>query len=198
MADTAVKKYNKVIYGGKVLIDLTADTVTAAQLAKGVTAHDKTGTIITGTNTKDSDTSADTAAASEVLKGKTAHVKGALVTGTMPNNGAVAGTIATVAGAYTVPQGYHDGSGKVTIDATEQAKLVAKNIRQGVTILGVTGTMSTTEGLKAQSKTATPSTAKQTVLPDKDYNALSQVTINPIPYTETDNEQGGITVTIAA
>lgn len=198
MADTQVKNYNKVIYGGKVLIDLTADTVTAAQLAKGATAHDKTGAIITGTSTKDSDTSADTAAASEILKGKTAHVKGALVTGAMPNNGAVAGKITTVAGAYTVPQGYHDGSGKVTIDATEQAKLVAKNIRQGVTILGVLGTMSTTEGLKAQSKTATPSTSKQTILPDKDYNALSQVTINAIPYVETDNEQGGITVTIAA
>ena len=196
MADTQVKNYNKVIYGGKVLIDLTADTVTAAQLAKGVTAHDKTGAIITGTSTKDSDTSADTAAASEILKGKTAHVKGALVTGIMPNNGAVAGNITTV--AYTVPQGYHDGSGKVTIDATEQAKLVAKNIRQGVTILGVTGAMSTTEGLKAQSKTVTPSTSKQTILPDKDYNALSQVTVNAIPYVETDNEQGGITVTIAA
>jgi hypothetical protein len=37
----------------------------------------------------------------------------------MPNRGAVAGTISTVAGEYTVPQGYHDGSGKVAIAATE-------------------------------------------------------------------------------
>ena len=40
---------NKVIANGKVLIDLTGDTVTAGSLKKGVTAHDKTGEIITGT-----------------------------------------------------------------------------------------------------------------------------------------------------
>lgn len=191
------KKYNKVIYGGKVLIDLTGDTVTPADLAKGIIAHDKSGTEITGTSTKDSDTSADTAAASEILRGKTAHVKGKLVTGSMPNNGAVSGSIDTVAGQYTIPQGYHDGSGKVSISTAEQAKLVAKNIRQGVVVLGITGTMSTTEGLKAQAKTATPKTTKQTIIPDETYNALSQVEIAAIPYTETDNDAGGLTVAIA-
>ena len=196
MAEGA-RKYNKVIYGGKVLIDLTGDTVTPADLAKGVIAHDKSGAEITGTSTKDSDTSADTAAASEILNGKTAHVKGKLVTGSMTNNGAVSGTINTVAGQYTIPQGYHDGSGKVAIAAAEQAKLVAKNIRQGVIVLGVTGTMSTTEGLKAQAKTATPKTTKQTIIPDETYNALSQVEIAAIPYTETDNDAGGLTVAIA-
>ena len=196
MAEGA-KKYNKVIYGGKVLIDLTGDTVTPADLARGVTAHDKSGAEITGTSTKDSDTSADTAAASEILRGKTAHVKGKLVTGSMPNNGAVSGSINTVAGQYTIPQGYHDGSGKVSISAAEQAKLVAKNIRQGVVVLGITGTMSTTEGLKAQAKTATPKTTKQTIIPDETYNALSQVEIAAIPYTETDNDAGGLTVAIA-
>lgn len=196
MAESA-KKYNKVIYGGKVLIDLTGDTITPSDLAKGVIAHDKSGAEITGTSTKDSDTSSDTAAASEILRGKTAHVKGKLVTGTMPNNGAVSGSINTVAGQYTIPQGYHDGSGKVSISAAEQAKLVPKNIRQGVVVLGITGTMSTTEGLKAQAKTATPKTTKQTIIPDETYNALSQVTVNPIPYVETDNDAGGVTVTIA-
>lgn len=191
------KKYNKIIYGGKVLIDLTGDTVTPADLAKGVIAHDKSGAEITGTSTKDSDTSADTAAASEILRGKTAHVKGKLVTGSMPNNGAVSGSIDTVAGQYTIPQGYHDGSGKVSISTAEQAKLVAKNIRQGVVVLGITGTMSTTEGLKAQAKTATPKTTKQTIIPDETYNALSQVEIAAIPYTETDNDAGGLTVAIA-
>lgn len=196
MADT--KLYNKVIYGGKVLIDLTADTVTASDIKKGVTAHDKSGATITGTSTLDSDTSGDTVAVAEILSGKTAHARGTLLTGTMPNNGAVKGTISTVAGTYTIPLGYHDGSGTVAIDAAEQAKLVAANIRQGVTILGVEGTMSGTEDANAQSKTVTPSISAQTITPDVDdgYNYLSQVTVNAIPYTESENSAGGITVTI--
>lgn len=71
MAD--VKYKNKVVYDGEVLIDLTADTITADKLASGITAHDKSGAPVTGTSTKDSDTSNDTAAVAEILKGKTAH-----------------------------------------------------------------------------------------------------------------------------
>lgn len=187
---------NKVVYGGDVLIDLTADTVTPDKLKKGITAHDKSGAVITGTNTEDSDTQDATAAVAEILLGKTAYARGAKMTGTMPNNGAVNGTISTKAGQYTVPQGYHDGSGKVAISATEQAKLVPENIRDGVTILGVEGAMSTTEGAKPQAKAVTPGTSEQVVLPDSGYNYLSQVTVAPIPYTESDNSAGGKTVTI--
>lgn len=195
MAET--QKYNsKVVLGDEVLIDLTADTITAASLQSGVTAHDKTGAPITGTNTKDANTSDATAAAAEILSGKIAYVKGSKVTGTMKNNGAVAGVIKTVAGAYSVPVGYHDGSGKVAIDTTEQSKIVAKNIRQGVTILGVTGTMSGTEGAKAQAKTATPKLTQQVIVPDDGYNYLSQVTVASIPVARADNDAGGQTVTI--
>ncbi|WP_226164184.1 hypothetical protein, partial [Hymenobacter terricola] len=84
----------------------------------------------------------------------------------MKNNGAVTGTISNKDGAYTVPQGYHDGSGKVVIDSNEKAKLVPANIREGVTILGVQGSMSGNEGEKAQEKTVTPKTTAQTVVPD--------------------------------
>lgn len=114
----------------------------------------------------------------------------------MKNNGAVKGTISTVDGVYTVPQGYHDGSGKVSIDATEQAKLIATNIREGITILGVEGTMSGSEDMKPQTKEVTPSKTAQTIIPDEDYNCLSQVTVKAIPYVETDNAAGGKTVTI--
>ena len=187
---------SKVIFNGDVLIDLTADTITAADLASGKTAHDKSGAPITGTNTYDSDTSDDTATAAEILATKTAHARGTALIGSMPNNGAVSGTISTVSGEYTVPQGYHDGSGKVSISSTEQAKLIAGNIRQGVTILGVEGTMSGQEDVNAQSKTVTPSATAQTVTPDTGYNYLTQVTVNAIPYSESDNSAGGVTVTI--
>lgn len=187
---------SKIIFGGEVLIDLTADTVTKPTLLKGFTAHGANGEPIVGTCDFDSNTQGATATAPEILQGKTSYSKGKEVTGTMPNNGAVAGKISTVDGQYTVPQGYHDGSGKVAIDASEQEKLVAGNIREGVTILGVLGTMSGTEGAKPQSKTVTPTKAKQTVLPDKGFNYLSQVVVEAIPYAEIANSAGGTTVTI--
>ena len=186
---------NKIVYGNEVLMDLTADTVTAADLAQGVTAHDASGAPITGTSTKDSDTSQDTALVGEILSGKTAHARGSQLTGTMPNNGAISGIITTKAQEYSVAQGYHDGSGKVQIDPTEQAKLIPGNIKDGVEILGVTGDY-TGQGSTAQAKTVTPYTTQQTVLPDSGYDYLSQVTVNAIAYVETPNAAGGITVTI--
>lgn len=189
--------YNKIIYGGQTLIDLTADTVTADKLAEGITAHDKSGAVITGTNTYDSDTTDATAAVAEVLATKTFYARGSKLTGTMPNNGSVTGSITTKAQEYTIAQGYHDGSGKVSISSTEQAKLIAANIRQGITILGVQGTMSGQEDVVAQSRTVTPLTTSQTITPETGYNYLSQVVVSAIPYVETDNSAGGITVTIA-
>lgn len=187
---------NKVVYAGTTLIDLTGDTVTESTLLEGATAHDKSGAKITGTCTFDSDTSDATAAVAEILESKTAYARGSKITGTMKNNGSKSGTINTVSEKFTIPSGYHDGTGTVQISSTEQAKLVANNIRQGVTILGVEGTMGGSEGVKAQSKTVTPSKTAQTVLPDEGYTHLSQVTVNAIPYTESDNSAGGKTVTI--
>lgn len=187
---------NKVIYGGNVLIDLTADTITAADLAYGKTAHDKSGAPITGSNTYDADTSDADALAAEILYGKTAYVNGVKLTGSMPNRGAVSGTISTKAGAYTVPQGYHDGSGTVAIDSTEQAKIIATNIKSGITILGVEGTYSGEAVSVQANKNATPSSSQQVITPDNGYDYLAQVTVAAIPYVETDNQAGGVTVTI--
>ena len=187
---------SKVIYGGEPLIDLTADTVTKDKVLKGYTFHGADGEEETGTCEYDVNSSGATATVAEVLKGKTFAKGGKILTGDMPNNGAVAGKITTKAGKYTVPQGYHDGSGSVQIDATEQAKLIPENIRSGVSVLGVTGTMSGTEGEKKQSKTVTPKATSQTVLPDSGYTCLTQVTVNAIPYVESNNSAGGKTVTI--
>lgn len=187
-----------VLANGTVLIDLTADTVDASKLLDGYTAHGANGAPITGSCTYDSDTSNDTLTVSEALVGKTFHARGTAYTGTMPNNGAVSGTISTKAQQYTVPQGYHDGSGTVQIASTEQAKIIAENIRQGITILGVEGSMSGSEDMHAQSKSVTPTFASQTISPDSGYNCLSEVTVAAITVTYSDNAAGGKTVTIGA
>lgn len=187
---------SKVIYGGKTLIDLTSDTIAPDKLLEGYTAHGADGEPITGTCTFDANTQDATARDAEILSGKTAYNKGVKITGKMKNNGAVDGKITTKTGAYTVPQGYHDGSGKIQIDSTEQAKIIPENIRNGVSILGVIGTMSSTEGERGQEKTVTPSITEQTVLPDTGFTCLTSVKVNAIPYEESDNSAGGKTVTI--
>lgn len=189
---------NKVIYGGDILIDLTGDTVSATDVLSGKTFHLPSGEQKAGSCTYDADTSDATANAAEILISKTAYKNGSKVTGTMPNRESVTGTITSKAQEYTVPQGYHDGGGKVSIDSTEQGKLIPTNIRNGVTILGVEGSMTGTEDVNAQSATVTPSTSSQVVMPTTPtYNYLAQVTVNAIPFSESDNAAGGKTVTIA-
>ena len=188
------KYINKLVVGNETKFDLTADSVTADKLLKDITAHDKSGAPITGTCTYDADTQDATAAVAEILESKTAYARGTKLTGTMPNKGAVSGTIATK-DAYTIPMGFHDGSGTVSIDATESAKIVAGNIKSGVTILGVEGTFSG-ESVTAQTKSVTPTMSAQTVLPDEGYDYLSQVSVAAIPVNYSDNSAGGQTCTI--
>ena len=189
---------NKVIIGSEVKLDLTQDDITPDKLAAGIEAHDKSGAPVVGTSTFDADTSDANAVAAELLKDKTAYVNGVKVTGTMPNNGAKTLDITNKSTPVTIPMGFHDGSGKAQIAADEQAKLIPKNIREGITVLGVTGTMSGSEGMQPQAKNVTPTFAQQEVLPDEGYNCLSSVTVAAIPVTYTDNEQGGQTLKVGA
>ena len=186
---------NKVVQGSTTLIDLTADTITAADLAYGVTAHDRSGAPISGSSTKDSDTSDATATASEILATKTAYVAGSKVVGSMPNIGQQTITIDDVSDEVAISQGYHDGSGVAKLDSTEAGKLQPGNIKDGVVLFGVTGSY-TGEGVTAQAKSATPTYSQQVITPDSGYDYLSQVTVAAIPVTRTDNAQGGVTVTI--
>lgn len=82
-----------------------------------------------------------TAASADLLTGKKAITSTGEIDGGMANNGATGGTISTKAGTVSIPAGYTTG-GSVSISTTEQNKIIAGNIKSGVTILGVAGSMS--------------------------------------------------------
>ena len=189
------KYVNKLVVGNEVKFDLTGDTVAPNTLLTGATAHDKSGAQITGTCTYDSDTSDATVAVAEILKDKTAYARGAKIVGTMPNNGPKNYTISDL-NDQTISLGFYDGSGKISIDSAEKAKIIPANIKNGVSILGVQGTMTGQEDLQVQSKTVAPTFAAQTILPDEGYDYLSQVVVSAIPMTESENTAGGLTLTI--
>jgi len=192
------RSISKIIYSGEVLADLTADTVTADSLLAGFTAHRADGSPIVGQCTFDCDTGDASAEPGQLLSGRTAYAKGTQLAGTMPDNGAFTGVISRADEACTIPTGYHNGNGQVQLDSTACTALRGENIRQGFTILGVDGSMSGLEDVRAQSVNICPAKEEQVVIPDsvEGYNYLSQVTVSAIPYTETENSSGGITVSI--
>lgn len=87
------------------------------------------------------DTSGADITGADVLTGKTGYGSSGSVSGSMANNGGTGGTISTKAGTVTIPAGYTTG-GTVSISSTEQSKIIASNIKSGVTLLGVAGTLS--------------------------------------------------------
>lgn len=86
------------------------------------------------------DTSGADATSSDLLTGKTAFGASGSISGGMASNGDTSGTISTKAGTVTIPQGFTTG-GTVKISDTEQAKIIAGNIKSGVTILGQAGSL---------------------------------------------------------
>lgn len=118
------------------------------------------------------DLTGDSVSADKILKGITAHDKsGAKITGTCTFDSDTSEDTAAVA--------------EILVGKTAHARGSK-----------LTGTMSGSEDMKPQSKEVTPSKEAQTIMPDEEYNCLSQVTVKAIPYVETDNSAGGKTVTI--
>lgn len=87
------------------------------------------------------DTSSADITSTDVMTGKTGFGANGSVSGSIANNGSTSGTISTKAGTVTIPAGYTSG-GTVGISSTEQAKIIASNIKSGVTLLGVAGSLS--------------------------------------------------------
>ena len=183
-----------VLSNGEVLLDLTQDDVKPEHVQKDIYFHDKTGARKQGTNTKTVDASNATAEAAEVLVGRTFGKGNEMQTGTMPDNSGQSIEISSLGGT-PIPKGYSDGSSVAKLSDAEIAKLVAGNIKEGVSILGVMGEFGA-DDFSSQSKTVTPTFEKQVINPDEGYAFLSSVEVEAIKVDRKDNEAGGVTATI--
>ena len=117
----------------KAAVDLSDATATAADIRSGKTAYGSSGKLV-GTLTTTSTTDA-TATSADILSGKTAYVSSGKVSGSMTNRGAVSQTL-SAGSSYTIPVGYHNGSGKVTassLSSQTSATAAASDILSGKT-----------------------------------------------------------------
>lgn len=119
-------------------VDLSDVASAIRQKTGGVTLISFPDEYISGieslTNTNDA-----TATDLDILVNKTAYSKGRKLYGSLPNNGEANIEISDLS-AKSVAEGYYSG-GTAKIADTESAKIIPANIRQGVTVLGVAGTL---------------------------------------------------------
>ena len=147
-------------------------------------ANEVVNKVVYGNNTL-IDLTGDTVAAGDVLSGKTFHkADGTAGTGTMESRWIYL-TVDSYNTDYTYTPAY--GGADISIDSTSRQNLsFASNIRDGVTILGQTGTLKPQK--REQAKTVTATTSQQIVEPDPGPDpgyALSSVTINPQQHSDT-------------
>lgn len=119
-------------------VDLSKVATAIRQKTGGVTLISFPDEYVSGieplTNTNDA-----TATDLDILVNKTAYSKGRKLYGSLPNNGEANIEISDLS-AKSVAEGYYSG-GTAKIADTESAKIIPANIRQGVTVLGVAGTL---------------------------------------------------------
>lgn len=106
------------------------------------------------------DVSSVTAGAADVLATKVyVQSDGTVTTGTMPNNGAVSKTLDAATTSYTVPKGYHSGSGKVTVVPETKTATPTKTTQSVTPTAGKVLSKVTVDPIPAQYQDVTPVTA---------------------------------------
>lgn len=171
--DNALQELKTSVSEGKALVS-SAVTDMGVSTADGATY----ATIASNIKKISSDATASTG---EILSGETAYSGGKKITGTMVNQGAKTAAL-NCGGSYTIPAGYHNGSGKVTANSLSSqtaGTASAGDILAGKTAyvdgVKITGTIAT-QG----AKTITPSTLVQTAVPSGIYTT-GAVTVSAVP-----------------
>lgn len=182
---TEVDSLKKSVSDGKTTVAnaITGQGVTTATDATFATMATNIATV--GTNKYNAGVTATkvgTATAAQVLSGYTfTNASTVDATGTMVNNGAVNQAL-SINGSYTIPVGYHNGSGKVTQSITTKAAATytpgdtAQTIAAGQYISGV----QTISAVPTETKTVTAGTSATTVNRTSG-KYMTSVTVNPTP-----------------